>query len=109
MGEAGSIVSWPLADLVHGGKTDLSKVLSPETAIGDKLFAGPFGPVENWCVLERPSADLRITKRFDTRATPYLGLWICYGGWPDRHGPKQMCVALEPATAPVACLARTGP
>ena len=46
---------------------------------------------------------------FDSAATPYLGLWICYGGWPDRPGSKQMCVALEPATAPVDSLAVTGP
>jgi galactose mutarotase-like enzyme len=46
---------------------------------------------------------------FDSAATPYLGLWICYGGWPDRPGPKQICVAMEPATAPVDSLAIAGP
>jgi galactose mutarotase-like enzyme len=59
--------------------------------------------------LERPSAGVRIRVTFDTVATPYLGLWICYGGWPERPGPKQMCVAMEPATAPVDSLAIPGP
>ncbi len=62
--------------------------------------------------LVRPRAALgrlRIRVSFDTDATPYLGLWICYGGWPDRPGPKQVCVALEPATAPVDSLAINGP
>jgi galactose mutarotase-like enzyme len=40
---------------------------------------------------------------------PYLGLWICYGGWPDRAGTKQNCVAIEPTTAPVDSLAIAGP
>jgi galactose mutarotase-like enzyme len=65
--------------------------------------------MENWCVLERPKAGVRIKVGFDAAATPYLGLWICYGGWPERPGAKQMCVAMEPATAPVDSLAHTGP
>jgi galactose mutarotase-like enzyme len=109
LGETGATVLWPVANLANGGKTDLSKVLPRESAIGDKLFAGPLGSAENWCALERTSSGVRITVHFAPAATPYLGLWICYGGWPDRPGPKQMCVALEPATAPVDSLAETGP
>jgi galactose mutarotase-like enzyme len=109
LGEAGQRVSWPVASLSDGTRTDLRVVESSHSAIGDKLFAGPLQAPENWCALERPSAGLRIRFSFDTTATPYLGLWICYGGWPDRPGPKQMCVALEPATAPVDSLAITGP
>jgi galactose mutarotase-like enzyme len=89
--------------------TDLSLVQPPESGIGDKLFAGPLGVEENWCILERPSAGVRIRVHFDAAATPYLGLWICHGGWPDRPGPKQTCVALEPTTAPVDSLASRGP
>ena len=87
------------------GKTDLSVAQPPESGIGDKLFAGPLSANENWCALERPKAGVRIKVGFDPAATPYLGLWICYGGWPDRPGPKQTCVAMEPATAPVDSLA----
>jgi len=51
--------------------------------------------------------------RFAPAATPYLGLWICFGGWPDglgnESGAKQVCVALEPATAPTDSLADIGP
>ncbi len=109
LGNAGNWVKWPIAELVGGGQTDLSVVQPPESEIGDKLFAGPLGSEQNWCALERPSAGVRIRVHFDPAATPYLGLWICYGGWPDRPGPKQNCVALEPATAPVDSLAQTGP
>ena len=109
LGESGSIVSWPVASLAEGGEVDLRIAKPPTSGIGDKLFTGPLQASENWCALERPSAGLRIRVTFDPAATPYLGLWICYGGWPDKPGPKQMCVALEPATAPVDSLAVTGP
>ena len=108
LGQNGDRVSWPIATLTHGGETDLSLALSPESGIGDKLFAGPLSASENRCALERTQAGVRIKVSFDPAATPYLGLWICYGGWPERPGPKQTCVALEPATVPVDTLAKTG-
>ena len=109
LGNRGQIVPWPLANLPDGSQVDLRVVVGSESRIGDKLFAGPLSPTENWCALERPKAGIRITARMNVEATPSLGLWICYGGWPDRPGPKQMCVALEPSTAPVDSLAETGP
>jgi galactose mutarotase-like enzyme len=109
LGKRGDTVDWPVAALADGGKTDLSVAAGPDSRIGDKLFAGPLNSAENWCALERPKAGIRIRVGFDPLATPYLGLWICYGGWPERPGTKQVCVALEPATAPVDSLAITGP
>lgn len=109
LGVAGNTVNWPIATLVDGSRTDLGLVQAPESHIGDKVFAGPLSDNENWCAIYRPKAGVRIKMNFDPLATPYLGLWICHGGWPDGPGPKQMCVALEPATAPVDSLAVTGP
>jgi galactose mutarotase-like enzyme len=109
LGKSGDAVTWPTATLVNGSKTDLSVAKAAAAGIGDKLFAGPLSAAENWCALERPRAGVRIRASFDAAATPYLGLWICFGGWPERPGPKQMCVALEPTTAPVDSLAVTGP
>jgi galactose mutarotase-like enzyme len=109
LGALNDNVSWPVATLADGALSDLSQARSPRSEIGDKLFAGPLGASENWCSLERPAMGVRIRVSFDPAATPYLGLWICYGGWPDRTGPKQTCVALEPSTAPVDSLAQTGP
>jgi galactose mutarotase-like enzyme len=109
LGRNGDIVSWPKAVLADGSRADLSVAQGADSGIGDKLFAGPLTGKENWCALERPKAGVRIKVGFDARATPYLGLWICYGGWPERQGTKQTCVAMEPATAPVDSLAETGP
>jgi galactose mutarotase-like enzyme len=109
LGKSGNSVAWPVAALAHGGTADLSVADRSDSGIGDKLFAGPLNATENWCALERIQAGLRIRFQFDTAATPYLGLWICYGGWPEKPGPKQVCVAMEPSTAPVDSLAVTGP
>jgi galactose mutarotase-like enzyme len=109
LGKRGDEVQWPIANLATGFHADLSRAEAPDSGIGDKLFAGSVNPGDAWCALERPSVGVRIKISFDADATPYLGLWICYGGWPDRPGPKQVCVALEPATAPVDSLAFDGP
>jgi galactose mutarotase-like enzyme len=109
LGKGGDSVSWPVAKLGSGGETNLSLAQSADSGIGDKLFAGPLGTTENWCALERPRAGVTIRVSFDSAATPFLGLWICYGGWPDCPGAKQACVALEPSTAPVDSLAVSGP
>ena len=109
LGKNGDLVTWPIATLANGSRSDLSVAQAADSMIGDKLFAGPLGAAENWCTLERPKAGVRIQFRFDVAATPFLGLWMCYGGWPERPGPKQMCLAMEPATAPVDSLAETGP
>jgi len=108
LGKGGDTVSWPIARLADGSEANLGVAERPDSGIGDKVFAGPLNASENWCVLERASAGVRIRVTFDAVATPYLGLWICYGGWPERPGPKQVCVALEPATAPVDSLAVSG-
>ncbi len=109
LGRRGEPVSWPMATLADGSQTDLSVAQSPASCIAEKLFAGPLTVRENWCALERPQAGVRIKVRFDPAATPYLGLWICFGGWPAGPGPKQTCVALEPSTAGADSLAETGP
>ncbi len=108
LGNGGDVVAWPMAQLADGSQVNLSIAEAPDSGIGDKLFTGLLNASENWCALERPSASVRIRITFDAVATPYLGLWICYGGWPDRPGPKQLCIALEPSTAPVDSLAMTG-
>jgi|CZKL01.1.fsa_nt_gi galactose mutarotase-like enzyme len=108
LGKFGDKVNWPIAPLPDGTSTDLSLAEGSESGIGDKLFTGHLGADEGFCTLERTSAGLRIRFEFDTAVTPYIGVWLCYGGWPDRPGPKQSCVALEPSTSPVDSLATSG-
>jgi len=110
LGMRGDTVSWPVARVADGTEWDLRRARPDNAEIGDKLFTGALTDLgsEGCCALERASIGLRITVRFDTTLTPYLGLWLCYGGWPEGDGPKQVCVALEPTTAPVDSLAESG-
>jgi galactose mutarotase-like enzyme len=106
-------IAWPTPTLRDSSVVDLSTAAAPDSGFGDKLFAGPFtSQTDGWATLERPGIGLSLTVRYEPALTPYLGLWLCYGGWPDAQdansGPKQVCVALEPATAPVDSLAATG-
>lgn len=103
---AGKRVLWPVAEQTDGSPRDLSVMLGPEAKTGDKLFAGPLK--DGWCRLERRQLGLRLTMRFETSTTPWLGLWLCYGGWPERPGTKQVCVAIEPTTASADSLAAAG-
>jgi galactose mutarotase-like enzyme len=106
LGVNGDTVSWPLARSSNGSETDLSIAQNSDAKTGDKLFAGPMR--QSWCALERMQIGLRLTFHFEPSLTPYLGLWLCYGGWPDGPGARQVCVALEPATAPADSLGYIG-
>ena len=110
LGKGGDTVAWPMATRWRTAARGSERCRGTLTRVSaTSCLPARSQASENWCALERPSASLRIRVTFDAAATPYLGLWICYGGWPERPGPKQICVALEPATAPVDSLAVTGP
>ena len=36
---------------------------------------------------------------FDPKSIPFIGLWLCYGGWPENEDGGDYTVAIEPATA----------
>jgi galactose mutarotase-like enzyme len=103
LGTLGREYSWPLAQLDNGTSIDLSRCGGVEEEIGDKLYLP--APVEGWCAIERKSLNTRIEVRFNADVTPYLGLWLCYGGWPLGQPNRQQCVALEPCNVPVDSLA----
>jgi hypothetical protein len=92
LGKRGTRQSWPYAESV-----DLSLAGSPADGVGDKLFTP--APAEGWCAIERKRLRRRITFHFDPKQLSHLGLWLCYGGWPEGQPIRQHCVALEPCTA----------
>jgi hypothetical protein len=58
------------------------------------------------CAIHRASTGEAIEIAFSLDTLPYLGLWLCYGGWPDSwEQPLQYAVALEPTTSPCNTLA----
>ena len=103
LGSPGTRHAWPLATPTNGSVMDLSVAGDITDGIGDKLYTA--APAEGWCVLERVQQKQRISVHFSPKTAPYLGLWICYGGWPENKKYRQNCVALEPCTAPADSLA----
>jgi hypothetical protein len=87
-------------------------VSSPRLSIlkNDRLYASVLAE-EGGRVVSLRSADtgleflLQPQHPCTLEGTPYLGLWLCYGGWPDNGAPPfQYTVALEPAVAPCGTL-----
>jgi len=103
LGKRGTKQQWPNAELTNHEPTDLSLTGRITDGIGDKLFAD--SPQEGWCAIDRTRLMRRIELRFNPKELPYLGLWICYGGWPEGGVNRQQCVALEPCTADADSLA----
>lgn len=103
LGAKGTKHAWPRTRTAQGEAIDLSVAGGIVDGIGDKLFTA--SPAEGWAALERVRAGLRIEVQFDAERSPWLGLWLCYGGWPEGKANRQQCVALEPCTAPVDSLA----
>lgn len=105
VGPKGTWIPWPFP--LGPDSIDLGMVEQPSTGYAEKLFSNSLSDADGWCKLERKQIGVRVTFRFDPKATPYLGLWLCYGGWPE-SGQRQMCVAMEPTTAPTDALATIG-
>ena len=103
VGAPGATIDWPKPGGA-GSAVDLSRVeaVSAGTAemlYTDRLHAG-------WCGLYRARYGQGICLRFDPRLLPFLGLWLCFGGWPeDESLPLQYVVAFEPTVAPRGTLA----
>lgn len=95
IGEFGDTLPWPFIDL-NGESIDLRKI--PEKSFGKtvKLFSDQL----NWGVagLYRPDWDESIVFDFDPNKIPYLGLWLCYGGWPVDSDNPHYTLGIEPTT-----------
>ncbi len=96
---------WPFtASVKDGSAIDLTTIGQPTDGVGDKIVT--LSPPEGWCAIDRLTLGTRVTLRFDPAANPWLGLWLCYGGWPaSAAARKGFAVALEPCTSPVDSLA----
>lgn len=102
LGRKGSEHVWPRTQ-TGAGEVDLSVTGGIGNGIGDKVFAQ--APPEGWAAVLRRKPGVRIEVGFDPEKTPWLGLWLCYGGWPAGMARRQQCVAIEPCTAPMDSLA----
>jgi len=100
VGAPGATIAWPKP----GGAVDLSRVEAVSAGTAEMLYTDRLQ--SGWCGLYRARHGLGIRLRFDPRLLPYLGLWLCFGGWPeDESRPIQYAVAFEPTVAPRGTLA----
>ena len=104
LGKPGSTHIWPVTtNALDAQPLDLSLCGSKDNGVGDKLVCP--APAEGWCAIERKTLRTRLTLHFDPKQLPTLGLWLCFGGWPDNAKEKGYAVALEPCNLPVDSLA----
>jgi hypothetical protein len=91
----GKTNTWPYASATDGKSVVLNTISDPEQKTADKLFTPPL--TKGYCGLRFPSTGEAIFFRFNPQAVPFVGLWICQGGFPP-GGPPEFTVALEPCS-----------
>ena len=103
IGFAGEQVFWPLT--VPGrDESALNYVGDVSDGTAEMLYVTSLS--RGICALYRSQWNLAVVMRFTLQSLPFLGIWICSGGWPEQDGVrKQHAVALEPTVAPLGSLA----
>jgi hypothetical protein len=102
LGESGHSGRWPRTRLADGAKTDLSVLGAPSRQTADKLFTPRLS--NGACALYYPDSNESISFHFNSAIMPYLGIWICEGGWPNPE-EGHYTAALEPCTSQADSLA----
>ncbi len=101
LGNHGDGARWPRTSLADGSETDLSILGDPSQQTADKFFTPR--PSHGACALYYPESTESISFHFNSAIVPYLGIWICEGGWPSPED-GHYTVALEPCTSRVDSL-----
>ncbi len=94
LGRPGESCAWPMAQQRDGAEDALCVVKPRSAETADKLFTQRLRV--GLCALYNPAARESIAFRFDPAIVPYVGLWLCYGGWPAGLPNPCYTVALEP-------------
>lgn len=92
-----SRISWPISQK-QDKAVDYSKVPGQGSNIAVKLFTSRLSVP--CAVLYRSHSDESLVFSYDSLTDPYLGLWLCYNGWPEHSDQKSFTVALEPCNSP---------
>lgn len=87
-------VSWPYLDR-QNPKRNFSEIQNRSSRVAIKLFTTPMNV--SAAGIYRHSTDESLFFSFDNNTVPHLGIWLCYGGWPEDIKTKDFTVALEPA------------
>jgi galactose mutarotase-like enzyme len=103
IGHAGEWIDWPAS--FHGDQQIILNEVSKQTSgTAEMLYSGKL--VRGIYALYRARRRQAIVMRFNSAKLPYLGLWLCNGGWPEEPAKrKQYAVAMEPTVAAHGSLA----
>jgi hypothetical protein len=94
LGKPGDRCTWPEATERSGRKVKLNRMVSPSAGTAEKLFTPRLS--QGFCGMFLPREEEGIAFRFDPRLVPYVGIWMCQGGWPTSRAAKHFTAALEP-------------
>ena len=97
LGSFGDILNWPV--LTHKGSLgdiNFSVVQSKSFGKAVKLFSSKLR--SNRAGLYRHEKDESLLFHFNPKETPFLGLWLCYGGWPGNGKGNHFTVGIEPTS-----------
>jgi galactose mutarotase-like enzyme len=101
LGSRGDNLTWPRT----AAGASLDHVLAKEAGTADMFYTSRLSRGD--CSVYRAATGEHLHVRFAVEKLPYLGVWLCYGGWPDRAAEHhQYAVALEPTTSPCNTLAQ---
>jgi len=96
LGLPGAPIDWPRS----ASGVSLDVVGEPTSATAEMFYTARLRDTGS-CEICRNVTGERLQMSFTFDKLPYLGIWLCYGGWPDSGaGPFQYAVALEPTTSP---------
>lgn len=103
LGPEGRDILWPVLQSKKDAR-DLSVALAPHRQTAEMIYTRRLHVGR--CGLFRQNQGQGVIVSFDPSRLPYLGIWLCFGGWPvSGVEPKQVAIALEPTTAPCNTLA----
>lgn len=91
----GDIRPWPYLSPEHPD-IDYSLVQDKMMGLAIKCFTEPL--IEGLAGIYDHENDESLVFQFDPQQLPYLGLWLCYGGWPVTGEHKHLTVGIEPAS-----------
>ncbi len=103
IGDFGQMLSWPVIQ-VNGHSIDCSVVHDRKQGIALKCFTNRLK--KGLAGVYFSQSDQSLIYQFDIRQNPYLGMWLCYGGWPENRREKHLTVAMEPASGRPDSLAK---
>jgi galactose mutarotase-like enzyme len=99
LGVRGEIIAWPNSP----AEPYLNFAKPRDAGTAEMLYTTRLR--EGRCGIYRSVHRQMLLVTFDTSMLPFLGVWLCYGGWPGGMGMQQYAVALEPTTSPHNTLA----